>query len=111
MFFVILKIVRPNTHTGCSDTNSNLENMKMFHLKHETSKANLQISEWMNEISNAGETYSKIVRQKFNLYSTSYYHSSRTTWVTVGMCERRTRISQRIPQLVVPTRILRMLIS
>ena len=61
--------------------------MKTSHLKHDTYKSNLQIAEWMNEISIAGETYSEIVRQKFTLYSTSscqlfkdYVETRRSDW-------------------------------
>ena len=57
MLFVIVKIVRPDTRPGCSDINSNLENMKMSHFKHDIPKSNLQISEWTNKISITGETY------------------------------------------------------
>ena len=45
--------------------------MKMSHFKHDIPKFNLQIAEYTNDISIAGETYTKIVRQKFTLYSTS----------------------------------------
>ena len=41
--------------------------MKMYHLKHDIAKANLQIVEYMNEISISGEAYSEIVRQKLTL--------------------------------------------
>ena len=71
MFFVIFKRVQPDTHVGCPDIKYNLESTKMSHLKHDIPKTNLQIAEWTNEISIAGETYPEIVRQKFNLYSTS----------------------------------------
>ena len=54
MFFVIVKMVRPDTRAGCSDTKSNLENMKISHFKNDITKANLQISEWMNYISISG---------------------------------------------------------
>ena len=56
--------------------------MKMSHFKHEIPKANLQIAEWMNEISIAGETYSEIVRQKFTLYSTSSFPLSKDCMYT-----------------------------
>ena len=67
MFFVNIKIVRPDTHAGYSDIKSKLENTKMSHLKYDIPKSNLQIAEWTNEISIAGETNLEIVRQKFNL--------------------------------------------
>ena len=41
MFFVILKMVRPDTHTGCSDIKYNLEKMKMSNFKYDTPKTNL----------------------------------------------------------------------
>ena len=41
--------------------------MKISHFKQNTPKYNLQIEEWTNEISIAGETYSEIARQKFTL--------------------------------------------
>ena len=44
MFFVIVKMVWHDTHAGCSDINSNMENMKMYHLKHDILNANLDIS-------------------------------------------------------------------
>ena len=57
----------PDTCAGFSDINMNLETMKLSQFKHDTLKEKLQIAEWMNEISNAGETYFDILRQKFNL--------------------------------------------
>ena len=57
-FFVIVKIVRPDTPSGCSDIKSNLESMNMSQFKHDIPKANLQIAEWMNKIIISGETYS-----------------------------------------------------
>ena len=71
MFFVIIKIVQPDTRAGCSGIKSNLENINMSQLKHDIPKSNLHISEWMKKIPIAGETYLEIVRYKFNLYSTS----------------------------------------
>ena len=41
MFFVILKMVRPDTRTGCSDIKYNLENMNISHLKDEIPKSNI----------------------------------------------------------------------
>ena len=41
IFFVILKMVRPDTHTGCSDIKYNLEKMKMSNFKYDTPKTNL----------------------------------------------------------------------
>ena len=87
MLFVIEKMVRPDTHTGCSYIKSNTENMKMSHFRHNTPKAKLHISEWMNEISIYGKTYSEIVRQKLYLYSTlscplfkNYMDTRRSEW-------------------------------
>ena len=71
MSFVILKMVRPDTRVGCSDTNYKLEIMNISQFKHDTTKATLQIVEWMNEIYIYGETYSETVKHQFNLYSTS----------------------------------------
>ena len=71
MFFVIVEMVRSDTCTGWSNINTNLESMKKSHSKHDIPKANLQIVKWMNEISISGETYTKIVRNKLNLYYTS----------------------------------------
>ena len=45
MLFVIVKIVQPDAHVGCSDIKSKLENMKMSQFKHDITKTNLQISE------------------------------------------------------------------
>ena len=67
MFFVIVKMVLPNTCTGCSEIKSNLENMNIYHFKHDTPKANRKISECMNDISIDGETYSETVRHKFTV--------------------------------------------
>ena len=36
MFFVIVKMVWPDTHAGFSDIKPNLENMKVSHFKHDT---------------------------------------------------------------------------
>ena len=59
----------------------------MSHFKHVTPKSNMQIAEWMNEISIAGENYSEIARQQFTLYSTSswtlfkdYMDTRRSEW-------------------------------
>ena len=61
--------------------------MKMSQFKHYTPKSNLHIEESMKEIFIAGKTYSEIVRQKFNLYSTSsgtlfkdYMDTSSSEW-------------------------------
>ena len=87
MLLVNVKMVRTYTRAGWSDINSKLENMKMYHFKHEIPKANLHITEWMNDIYIFGEIYSKIVRQKFALYSTSsfplfkdYMETGRSEW-------------------------------
>ena len=45
MLFFIVKLVKPDTRAGFSDTKSKLENMKMPHFKHDIYKANLQIVE------------------------------------------------------------------
>ena len=42
--FVIVKIVRPNTHSGCSDIKSKLDNMNMSQFKDDNPKVNLKIS-------------------------------------------------------------------
>ena len=57
MTFVIVKMVRPDTHAGSPDIKYSMENMKIFQFKHYIPRANLQITEWMNEISIARETY------------------------------------------------------
>ena len=87
MLFVIVKIVQPDTCSGCSAIKSKLENMKMSHSKHDNPKANLQIAEWINDIPITGETYSEIVRQKFTHYSTlscpifkDYMDNRRSEW-------------------------------
>ena len=61
--------------------------MKLSQLKHGIPRANLQIAEWMNEISIEEETHSEIVRQKLKLYSTSscpifrdYMETIRSEW-------------------------------
>ena len=46
-----------------------MENMTNF--KKNVKDANHQISEWMEEIAQAGDTYEKIVHHHFNLYDTS----------------------------------------
>ena len=81
------KKVQADTRKGCSDIKYKPEKMKMYHFKHEIPKANLQITECMDEISIAGETYSEIARQKFTLYSTSscpifkdYMETRRIEW-------------------------------
>ena len=51
MFFVVVKMVRPDTHAVCSDIKTNLESIRMSHFKHDIPKYNLQIVEWMNKIS------------------------------------------------------------
>ena len=50
IFFVIVKMMRPDTRVGFSDTNYNLENMKISNFKNNTPKSNLKIAEWMNYI-------------------------------------------------------------
>ena len=44
MFFVILKMVQPDTWAEFSDTKYKTENMKMSQFKHDIPKSNLQIS-------------------------------------------------------------------
>ena len=48
MFFVIVKMVWPDTHAVWSDIKSKLENTKISHFKHDILKANLQISGYIN---------------------------------------------------------------
>ena len=43
MFFVIVKMVQPHTHSGCSYIKYKLENMKLSRFKHDIPKSNLQI--------------------------------------------------------------------
>ena len=57
MFFVIVKMVQPDTREGWSDIKYKLEHTNMYHFKHDIPKSNLKIAEWMNDISIAGETY------------------------------------------------------
>ena len=71
MFFSVVKMVRPDTRAGCSDIKTKLETMKMSQFKHDIYKSNPQISEYMNDISKAEESYSGIFRQKIKLYSAS----------------------------------------
>ena len=59
----------------------------MYQLKHDVSKSNLQIGEWMKEITIPGKTYSGIIRQQFNPYSSSpiplywdYIETMRSEW-------------------------------
>ena len=61
IFFVIVKMMRPDICAGRSYINMNLENMKLSQLKHNTPKANTHIAECINEIYISGEYYSEIV--------------------------------------------------
>ena len=45
MLFFVVKIVLPETISGCSYIMTKLETMKMSQFKHDISKANLQVSE------------------------------------------------------------------
>ena len=65
-FFDIFKFGLPDSCAVCSYIKKNLENMNIYPFKHDAPKANIYISEWMNDISIARETYSEIVRQKTN---------------------------------------------
>ena len=58
MFFVVVKKFEPDIRTGRSDIKFNMENMNMSQFKHDIPRSNLNIVEWMNEISISGETYS-----------------------------------------------------
>ena len=60
MLFLIVKMMQPDTHAGCSDIKYKLENMKMSHFKREIPKSNLQIEKWMNEISIVGEKFRNV---------------------------------------------------
>ena len=80
-------MAHPKSLTGCSDIKKNLETTKLFQFKYDIHKENIQIEEWTNKISTAGETYSNIARQQFNLYSTSsclifrdYMYTRRSEW-------------------------------
>ena len=44
MFFVIVKMVRPDTHAVFSDIKSKLESTNMYQFKHDIPKDNLQIA-------------------------------------------------------------------
>ena len=57
-FFVVVKLVGPDTRSWCSYINSNMDNTKKSQFKSDTPKSNLQIAEWTNEISIYGQTYS-----------------------------------------------------
>ena len=87
MFFVVVKMVRPDTHSGCSYIKSKLENMKMSQFKHDIPKENLQIAERMNYIYIREETYSEIMSHQLNLYPKSscplfkyYMDTRRSEW-------------------------------
>ena len=67
MFFVIVKLVHPDTYSVWLDTKKNMETTRMPNLNNDIPKDNLQIVEWMNNISIYGEIYSETARQKFNL--------------------------------------------
>ena len=67
MFFVIIKMVRPEKHAECIDIKSKTENINISQFKHDIPRSKLQIEERMNKISILGENYSEIVRHKFNL--------------------------------------------
>ena len=63
----------------------------MYQFRHDITKANLQIEEWTNKISIAGEIYSEILRQQLLLYSTSscplfrdYMETRRSEWEEVN---------------------------
>ena len=71
MFFVMVKMVHPDTRAGWSDIKTKLETTKMSQFKHGISKENLHIEEWINEISIAVEYYSENFSWQFNLYYTS----------------------------------------
>ena len=71
MLFFIVKMASLDTRAGCSDNKTKLETTKMSQFNHNTPKANIQISEWTNGIFIDRESYSKIFRHQFNLYSTS----------------------------------------
>ena len=45
-------------NSGCSEINMKLETMNIYQFKYDMPRGNIQIAEWMNEISIAGETYS-----------------------------------------------------
>ena len=64
-------MVQPDTRAGVSYINSKMENMKNSQFKYDTPKSKLQIVKQINTISDALETYSEIVWNKFNLYYTS----------------------------------------
>ena len=80
----IVKIVRPDTHVGCLDIKKNMVTMRMSNFKYDIPKAKLYIAEWINEISIAGETYSEVVSQQFNLYSISSFPLFRDYMETSG---------------------------
>ena len=67
MFFVIVKMVRPDTCARCSYIKTKLETMKISQLKYDITRSNLHIEEWMNDISIAGKTYPEFLMQPFNL--------------------------------------------
>ena len=51
MFFIIVKMVRPETRAGCSDIKKKLETTSIYHFKHDIPTVNLHITECMNNIS------------------------------------------------------------
>ena len=87
MSFVIVKMVWSETCAVCLDIKSKVENMNMSQFKQDAPKDNMQIAKWTHEISISGETYSEILSNKLNLYSTSsfplfkeYMYTRRSDW-------------------------------
>ena len=80
-------MVLPDTHAGCLDIKTVRETISMSQFEHDILIGNLNIAEWMNEISVAEETYSEFLSQNFNLYSTlscplfkDYMDTRRSEW-------------------------------
>ena len=64
-------MVYPDTCAGLSDIKTKIETINISQFKQDTPKANLQIEEWMNDISIHGDNCSENLRLKINLYSLS----------------------------------------
>ena len=87
MLYAIVKTVKPDTRTGCSNVKVNLEKMTMKQFSNNVATANAQIVEWMDEIELAGDTFDKLVRHQFNVYETltcqafkDYIQNKRDEW-------------------------------
>ena len=68
LIYAIAKYANPETRIATWNINRKIEMANMTPFKKNVEDSNHQLSEWTEEIAQAGDTYNKNVCYQFNLY-------------------------------------------